>query len=295
MVRCKVHQFGEPSQLFVQSISGVNFTHPKTKKPMNQSTLSIVKIGGNIIDNPEALKNFLETFSQLPGNKMLVHGGGKVATQTAARLGIETQMVDGRRITDLPMLEVVTMVYGGLVNKKIVAGLQALGVNALGLTGADGGVIRAEKRPVKTIDYGYVGDVKSVNGEVLTGFLKQNLVPVIAPLTYSAQGDLLNTNADTMASTTAVALAADFEVSLIYCFEKDGVLSDPDDDSSVIPQLNPQEYESYKASGAINKGMIPKLDNSFDALRSGVSRVVICHARELLNAAAGNKGTQIRL
>ncbi len=262
---------------------------------MQQSNLSVIKIGGNIIDNPEASKNFLEEFSRLEGNKILVHGGGKVATQTASRLGIQAQLVDGRRITDKPMLEIVTMVYGGLVNKTIVATLQSLGINAIGLTGADAGIIEAVKRPVKTIDYGYVGDIKAVNGSVLASFLNSGLVPVIAPLTYSATGDLLNTNADTMASATAVALSRLFEVSLIYCFEKDGVLSDPEDDSSVIAQLDPQLYESYKATGAINKGMIPKLDNSFDALHAGVERVVICHAKDLAEAAGGDKGTQIRL
>lgn len=262
---------------------------------MSHSELSIIKIGGNIIDHPEELKNFLGNFSKLGGHKILVHGGGKVATQMASRLGVSTQMVEGRRITDLPMLEVVTMVYGGLVNKNIVASLQAIGVNALGLTGADGGIIRAEKRPVKTIDYGYVGDIKSVNSTVLAGFLAQGLVPVIAPLTFSAQGELLNTNADTMASATAVALAEAFNVSLIYCFEKDGVLSDPDDDSSVIPVLDPEQYAGYKESGAINRGMIPKLDNSFDALRSGVERVIICHAKDLLAAVEEEKGTRISL
>src|SRR5690606_6544334 len=262
---------------------------------MSHSELSIIKIGGNIIDHPEELKNFLGNFSKLGGHKILVHGGGKVATQMASRLGVSTQMVEGRRITDLPMLEVVTMVYGGLVNKNIVASLQAIGVNALGLTGADGGIIRAEKRPVKTIDYGYVGDIKAVNSDILAGFLAQSLVPVIAPLSYSMEGSLLNTNADTIASATAVALAEAFNVSLIYCFEKDGVLSDPDDDSSVIPVLDPEQYAGYKESGAINRGMIPKLDNSFDALRAGVERVIICHAKDLLAAVEEEKGTRISL
>ena len=262
---------------------------------MQKTTLSVIKIGGNIIDNPEASKSFLEEFARLEGNKILVHGGGKVATQTAARLGVQTQMIDGRRITDKPMLEIVTMVYGGLVNKTLVATLQSLGMNAIGLTGADAGIIEAVKRPVKTIDYGYVGDIKTVNGPVLASFLNGNLVPVIAPLTYSAAGDLLNTNADTMASATAVALSQVFKVSLIYCFEKDGVLSDPEDDASVIPELAPAIYERYKETGAINKGMIPKLDNSFDALRAGVERVVICHAKDLTKAVSGEKGTQIRL
>ncbi|ODS83279.1 MAG: acetylglutamate kinase [Cytophagaceae bacterium SCN 52-12] len=262
---------------------------------MQKANLSVIKIGGNIIDNPEASKNFLKEFSRLDGNKILIHGGGKVATQTASRLGVQTQMVDGRRITDLPMLEIVTMVYGGLVNKTLVATLQSLGTNAIGLTGADAGIIEAEKRPVKTVDYGYVGDIKAVNGPVLASFLNSSLVPVIAPLTYSAAGDLLNTNADTMASATAVALSPLFEVSLVYCFEKDGVLSDPEDDTSVIPELDPAIYQHYKETGAINKGMIPKLDNAFGALRAGVERVVICHARDVAKAVGGDKGTQIRL
>ncbi|GAA4435664.1 acetylglutamate kinase [Ravibacter arvi] len=262
---------------------------------MKNNSLSVIKIGGNIIDNPEASKNFLEKFSDLPGAKILIHGGGKVATQTASRLGIETRMVEGRRITDRAMLEVVTMVYGGLVNKNIVATLQSLKTNAIGLTGADAGIIEAEKRPVKTIDYGYVGDVKSVNSAILTNFLENGLVPVIAPLTFSAAGDLLNTNADTMASAAAVALAGNFNVSLIYCFEKDGVLSDPDNDESVISALEPGLYATYKQSGVINKGMIPKLDNSFDALAKGVGRVVICHAKDLHAAVEGSKGTQIHL
>jgi len=262
---------------------------------MPNSTLTVVKIGGNIIDNPEACKSFLKEFSALQGARILIHGGGKVATQTAARLDIETKMVDGRRITDLPMLEVVTMVYGGLVNKNLVAQLQAYGTNAIGLTGADAGIIEAVKRPVKEIDYGFVGDIVGVNGSILTTFLSADLVPVIAPLTYSKEGVLLNTNADTMASATAVALSRGYDVSLIYCFEKDGVLSDPDDDSSVIERLDPALYESYRSTGVINKGMIPKLDNSFSALKSGVGRVVICHAKDLALAAGGSKGTQIRL
>jgi acetylglutamate kinase len=187
------------------------------------------------------------------------------------------------------------MVYGGLVNKSLVAALQALGTNALGLTGADAGIIQSIRRPVKTIDYGYVGDIQSVNTKVLSSFLDQDLVPVIAPLTYSKEGDLLNTNADTMASATAVALAAHFNVSLIYCFEKDGVLSNPEDDTSVIPLLDPILYHQYKDNGAINKGMIPKLDNAFEALNSGVDKVIICHARDLPSASIGNRGTLISL
>lgn len=253
--------------------------------------LTVVKIGGNIIDNPDACTAFLKAFAQLEGKKILVHGGGKIATQTAAQLGIKTTMVEGRRITDRPMLDVVTMVYGGLVNKNLVAQLQADACNAIGLTGADGGIIRSVKRPVKTIDYGFVGDIEEVNVGQLQSLLTSGLVPVIAPLTYSLEGLLLNTNADTMASATAVALAGTYQVNLVYCFEKKGVLSDPDDDEAVIDQLNPATYAEYKASGVINKGMIPKLDNAFAALESGVSRVTICHANDLLTAAEGKAGT----
>lgn len=257
--------------------------------------LILVKIGGNVIDKPDACAAFLKAFAQLDGPKILVHGGGKIATQTAARLGIETQMVEGRRLTDRPMLDVVTMVYGGLVNKNLVAQLQAIGCNAIGLTGADGGIIRSVKRPVKTIDYGFVGDIEEVNSAQIDLLLQSGLVPVIAPLTYSREGLLLNTNADTMASATAVAMAQIYKVNLIYCFEKKGVLSNPDDDDAVIPQLNPDLYADYKQKGVIYQGMIPKLDNAFTALRAGVTRVTIAHADELLAATAGNAGTVLSL
>ena len=257
--------------------------------------LTLVKIGGNVIDNPDACAAFLKAFAQLDGPKILVHGGGKIATQTAAQLGIETQMVEGRRITDRPMLDVVTMVYGGLVNKNLVAQLQANGCNAIGLTGADGGIIRSVKRPVKTIDYGFVGDIEEVNAAQIDALLQSSLVPVIAPLTYSREGILLNTNADTMASATAVAMAEQHKVSLIYCFEKKGVLSNPDDDEAIIPILNPTSYADYKEKDTINKGMIPKLDNAFAALQAGVKRVVICHANDLLAAVEEKAGTVLEL
>lgn len=257
--------------------------------------LTLVKIGGNIIDNPEACVAFLQAFARLPSPKILVHGGGKIATQTAAQLGIETYMVEGRRITDRPMLDVVTMVYGGLVNKNLVAQLQANGCNAIGLTGADGGIIRSVKRPIKTIDYGFVGDIEEVNAGQLKSLLDSGLVPVIAPLTYTREGMLLNTNADTMASATAVAMAGTYAVNLIYCFEKKGVLSNPNDDEAVIPTLNPTTYAEHKSSGVINKGMIPKLDNAFAALETGVKRVTICHADDLVNAAEGKAGTMLGL
>jgi acetylglutamate kinase len=259
--------------------------------------LLVIKIGGNVIDKPEALQRFLQTFAELPQRKILIHGGGKIATQVADKLGIETLMVEGRRITDQTMLDVVIMVYGGLVNKNIVAQLQSLSSNAIGLTGADAGVIRAKKRPVKEIDYGFVGDVESVNTSQFILFLENGLVPIIAPLTFEpVSGSMLNTNADTMASTIAVALAANFEVNLVYCFEKKGVLSDPEDDDAVIPRLNPISYADHKASGSINKGMIPKLDNAFNALQNGVAQVTICLADELRNAVQeGAAGTQLTI
>lgn len=258
-------------------------------------SLTVVKIGGNIIDNPEACRAFLQSFAKLPKPKILVHGGGKIATQTAAKLQIETQMVEGRRITDRAMLDVVTMVYGGLVNKNLVAQLQAYQCNAIGLTGADGGIIRSVKRPVKDIDYGFVGDIQEVDAGQIKSLIRSNLTPVIAPLTYSSEGVLLNTNADTMASATAVALTKHYIVNLVYCFEKKGVLSDPDNDEAVIPRLTPDSYAEYKGTGVINKGMIPKLDNAFSALEAGVSSVTICHAEDLLRVKQGLSGTLLLL
>lgn len=257
--------------------------------------LTVIKIGGNIIDNPSASEAFLRAFAQMSPPKILVHGGGKIATQTAANLNIETKMVDGRRITDRPMLDVVTMVYGGLVNKNLVAQLQALHCNAIGLTGADAGIIRSVKRPVKEIDYGFVGDIEYINRGQMESLLRSDLVPVIAPLTYSNEGLLLNTNADTMASALAVALSRSYNVNLVYCFEKKGVLSNPEDDEAVITSLTPASYAVYKASGVINKGMIPKLDNAFNALQAGVGRVTICHANDLLAVEEGQAGTVLRL
>lgn len=263
---------------------------------MSKNILNIIKIGGNVIDNPQALSKFLDAFSGLSSSKILIHGGGKIATKIAVKLDVETKMVEGRRITDLPMLEVVTMVYGGLVNKQIVAQLQALGCNAIGLTGADAGVILARKRPVKEIDYGFVGDVEKVDNQIIKNFIENNLTPIFAPLTFDKDGNMLNTNADTQASSVAVAMSQDYEVNLIYCFEKKGVLSNPEDDDSVISALNPEKYQTYKAEGVINAGMIPKLDNAFSALQKGVSKVIICHANELQKAVAESvAGTQITL
>lgn len=256
--------------------------------------LNIIKIGGNVLDNPEKLREFLTNFALLNGHKILIHGGGKIATKIAEKLGVETKMVEGRRITDESMRDVVTMVYGGLINKQLVAQLQAQNCDAIGLTGADGGVIVAKKRPVKVIDYGFVGDIESIDNEFISVLLRQHKTPVFAPLTFDKSGSMLNTNADTQASAIAVAMSESFEVNLVYCFEKKGVLSDPTNDNSVIAELTPTSYESYKAKGVIYEGMIPKLDNAFTAIQNGVAKVTICHADELLNAVEhGKAGTGI--
>jgi acetylglutamate kinase len=264
--------------------------------------LTIVKVGGAVVEDEVQLKQLLKDFSAIKGPKILVHGGGRRATKVAAALGIETKMVDGRRITDASMLEVVTMVYGGLVNKHVVAMLQALGVDAIGMTGADGDIIRSVKRPpvtVKregsgqepvTVDYGYVGDVKMADGAKMAHFIEKNMVPVIAPLTHDGQGNILNTNADTMASETAKALASFYDVTLIFSFEKKGVLRTADDDDSVIPVITRSDFERYKADGTISGGMLPKIENALSAVDAGVSRVIIT----LASAIDGQHGTVIK-
>lgn len=248
--------------------------------------LTIVKVGGAIVEDEKTLQHLLRDFSSLPGPKVLVHGGGRSATQMATRLGIESHLIGGRRVTDSQMLDVVTMVYGGLVNKRIVAGLQACGINAVGLTGADMDVIRSHRRPVvKTadgdVDYGFVGDVDRADGDRLHLLISAGITPVMAPLTHDGHGQILNTNADTIASTTATALSNHYDVTLVYCFEKPGVLRNADDDTSVIPLINAQSYEQLKADGTVSGGMLPKLDNAFAALRAGVTRVVITQATAL--------------
>lgn len=245
--------------------------------------LVLIKVGGKIVEEENTLRQLLKDFAAIEGHKVLVHGGGRSATKLAAELGVETKMVNGRRITDADMLRIVTMVYGGLVNKNIVAKLQALGVNALGLTGADMNLIRSEKRPVKEVDYGYVGDVKEVNAELLAGLIKQGIVPILAPLTHDKEGHLLNTNADTIAGEAAKALAKYFEVTLMFCFEKKGVLMDENDDESVIPEIDREAFKKYVDEGIIQGGMIPKLENSFQAIDAGVRRVVITQASEINN------------
>ena len=258
---------------------------------MKKTGLTIVKVGGAVVEDEAQLTQLLENFRAIEGAKVLVHGGGRRATKVAAQLGIETKMVDGRRITDAAMLEVVTMVYGGLVNKHVVAALQSLGVDAIGLCGADGDIIRSDKRPLKNgIDYGFVGDVKKADGAKIARFIEAGLVPVIAPLTHDGQGNILNTNADTMASETAKALADLYDVTLIFSFEKKGVLSNPDDDDSVIPVITHEDFERYKADGTISGGMLPKIENALGAVDAGVKQVIIT----LATALDGQSGTVIK-
>ena len=253
--------------------------------------LTIVKVGGAVVEDEAQLQQLLKDFAAIKGAKILVHGGGRRATKIAERLGIETKMVDGRRITDAEMLEVVTMVYGGLVNKHVVAMLQAQGVDAIGLCGADGDVIRSVKRPLKNgIDFGFVGDVKKADGDKIAHFIEKNMTPVIVPLTHDGQGNILNTNADTMASETAKAMASIYDVTLIYSFEKKGVLSNPDDEDSVIPTITRSDFERYKADGTISGGMLPKIENALAAVEAGVSQVIIT----LATAIDGHHGTIIK-
>lgn len=255
----------------------------------------IIKIGGNVLDNPALLGSFLKDFAAIRQAKILVHGGGKIATRLGDQLGIESRYIDGRRITDAPTRDLVTMVYGGLVNKQIVAALQALGCNAVGLTGADGNVISAVKRPVKDIDYGFVGDIKAkdVNALWLQKLLKDGFVPVFAPLTH-ATGAMLNTNADTIASVLAIALGGFFDVRLIYCFEKKGVLRDVNDGGSVIQHLPKKLYEELLKQKALADGILPKLENAYSAIEAGVKEVLIGEAGDLLkNTGEKTDGTLI--
>lgn len=262
--------------------------------------ITVVKVGGAVVEVEQQLAQLLEDFSAISGRKVLVHGGGRRATKVATSLGIESRMVGGRRITDKDMLEVVTMVYGGLVNKNLVAKLQANGVNALGLTGADTDVIRSHKRPPvtitsspttspQTVDFGYVGDVDMANGKMLYTLVEAGITPVMAPLTHDGMGNILNTNADTIAAETAKALAPYYDVTLIYAFEKPGVLRNPDDDNSVISTITHEDFLRYKADGTIAGGMIPKIENALAAIDSGVDRVVIT----LATAIDGEHGTVI--
>jgi len=263
----------------------------------NREKVTVVKVGGAVVEDPEQLAMLLDNFSAIEGKKVLVHGGGRRATKIAAQLGIESHMVGGRRITDEQMLSVVTMVYGGLVNKNLVARLQAKGVNALGLTGADMDVIRSHKRPLKSVkmddgttqmvDFGYVGDVDYADGARFASLLDSGITPVVAPLTHDGEGNMLNTNADTMASTVAKALAERYDVTLIFSFEKKGVLSNPDDDDSVIPVITRALYNKYVGDGTISGGMMPKIENALEAVESGVKRVIITLAAAISDNTQG--------
>ena len=264
-----------------------------------KQTINIVKIGGNIIDDENSLYSFLQDFASVPGRKLLVHGGGKLATKMAERLGVEQQMIDGRRITDSETLKIVTMVYAGYINKNIVARLQSFGCNAIGVCGADANLVPATKRNHPTIDYGFAGDVdsKTLSGERSLQnwdlLLMNDFVPVVAPITHDTKGNLLNTNADTMAQEIAKALSSLYNVNLVYSFEKSGVLLDVNDEDSVISTLNPSYYSQLKQEQKIFAGMIPKLDNAFAALQSGVKKVIIGRAESLQGLIAGQAGTSI--
>ena len=255
--------------------------------------LYVIKIGGNIIDDDKKLSSFIRSFAAIDGKKILVHGGGKLATKLAEKMGVEQKMIDGRRITDAETLKIVTMVYAGYVNKNIVAQLQSFHCNAMGISGVDGDIILAHKRKHPVIDFGFVGDVDSVNAPLLKILLEQHLALVFAPITHDQSGQLLNTNADTIAQEIAKSMGNDFDVQLIYSFEKSGVLLNADDDSTVIPVLNPLSYKKLRSEEKIFAGMIPKLDNAFTALNSGVNKVIIGKAEELDQLIKGTAGTTI--
>ncbi|HPI09358.1 MAG TPA: acetylglutamate kinase [Saprospiraceae bacterium] len=262
---------------------------------MKKITLNVVKIGGNIIDDEARLTTFLADFAALPGAKILVHGGGRQATKLAEQLGIPQQMIEGRRITDAETLRIAIMVYGGLVNKQIVARLHALGCTALGVCGADGDLLRAHKRRHPSIDYGWVGDIDTVNIPLLDRWIGQGLTPVVAPLSHDGAGQLLNTNADTIAQEIAQAMSTAFAVQLIFGFEKSGVLLDVSDENSRLPSLHLKQYQQLRSEQVITAGMIPKLDNAFAALKKGVRKVIIGQAEKLPDLVAGRNGTLIEI
>lgn len=253
--------------------------------------IKVVKIGGNVIDSEEALSSFVSDFASIEGPKVLVHGGGKLATRLAERLDIPTTMIDGRRVTDSDTLDVVTMVYAGLVNKRIVAMLQSLGCNAIGLSGADGGAVRATRRAANPIDFGFVGDisVEGVDAAFIRNLTEQGIAPVFCSIMHDGKGQLLNCNADSVASAVAVGLATECDTELLFCFEKRGVMRDIDDDTSVIANINREGYKALLAEGVVNKGMIPKIDGAFRALECGVKVVTIKHSAELADSSAGTK------
>lgn len=268
---------------------------------MNKSPLYIIKAGGHLIDDEQQLQVLLQNFTELPNTtekglpirKILIHGGGKLATRMAEQLGITQELLEGRRITDAETLKIVTMVYAGYINKNIVAQLQALGCNAMGICGADGNLIQAHKRQHPSIDYGWVGDVDQVNAPLLQTLLENSVTPVLAPITHDLQGHLLNTNADTIAQSVAVALSGHYEVKLVYTFEKEGVLLDVYNEDSVIPSINPSQFEQLKKEQRIVAGMIPKLENAFAALEQGVNSVIIGKAKKLAKLLNGEAGTTI--
>jgi len=262
---------------------------------MAKEKLVVIKVGGNVIDNEQALSDFLALFAQIKGPKVLVHGGGKIATQLAQSLGIAQQMIDGRRVTDAETLRIVTMVYAGLINKNIVAQLQSLGTNAVGLTGADGNIIQAHKRQNASVDYGFVGDVDVVNIDLLTALIDKEMSAIIAPITHDKNGQLLNTNADTCAQAFAEGLSQIYEVQLIYCFEKSGVLLDVQQEDSVIEVINSSSYENLKKEGVIFEGMLPKLNAAFQALHHGVASVAIGKWQDVSAIIQQTKGTTIIL
>lgn len=251
------------------------------------NNLTVIKVGGAVVEDPRLLPSLLDLFAAIPGAKVLVHGGGRSATQMAERLGVETVMIEGRRVTSAEMLKIATMVYAGLVNKNIVAQLQARRCNALGVTGADGGIISGHRREVVTVDYGHVGDVDHVDGKALDSLLAAGFIPVVAPLIHDGSGNLLNTNADTIASEVACGLSPYYNVTLVYCFEKPGVLADPDDDSSVIAEIDAEKFIRLTADGTVTGGMLPKIRNSLDAVAKGVKEVIITSASALENLSAG--------
>ncbi len=245
--------------------------------------ITVVKIGGNVIDDPAALKSFIADFSALPGAKILVHGGGKLATRLARKLELEVRMIDGRRVTDRGMLDVVTMVYAGLINKQLVAALQAAGCNAIGLSGADGNIVAARRRSPEPVDFGFVGDIERVDDTLLARLLAAGLIPVFPAIMHDGAGTLLNCNADSVASAIALGAARIAPTDLVFCFEKPGVLRDAADDRSLIERITPALFAELRASGAVNKGMLPKIENALQAVASGVRSVKIKHAKNLLN------------
>ncbi len=261
----------------------------------HMESLYIIKIGGNIVDNPALLTECLQAFAQVKGKAILVHGGGKLATSLADSMGVQQTMIEGRRITDAETLKIVTMVYAGYINKNIVAQLQSIGVNAMGITGADANLIRAHKRTNATIDYGFVGDVDAVNVSQVDALLAQNLRLIFAPITHDGMGQLLNTNADTVAQSIATALAATYQVHLIYGFEKEGVLQDVNNPSSVIARINRPSYRQLKEDKIIFDGMLPKIDNAYLALDNGVQSVIIGKAEKMNELINGTSGTTITI